>query len=87
MPAAPALGARIALGAVAPTVLLVEAAGAALVGSRLDEAALERMEAAVRAACKPIDDKRGSAEYRTAMAGILARRVVAIARARAGAKA
>ena len=76
--------ARIALGAVAPTVLLVEAASAALVGSSFDDAALERMAEAVRAACKPIDDKRGTVGYRVAMAGVLARRVVAIARDRAG---
>lgn len=79
--------ARIAAGAVAPTVLLVEEAGAALIGTRLEEAAMERMADAVRAACAPIDDKRGTAEYRTAMAGVLAKRVVAIARERAGAKA
>ena len=71
--------ARIAVGAVAPTVLLVEGAGAALVGSRLDDDALEAMAEAVRAACRPIDDKRGPAAYRTAMAGVLARRVVKIA--------
>lgn len=76
--------ARIALGAVAPTPLLVDAAGAALVGTRLDDAALDRMAAAVRAACNPIDDKRGTAAYRTEMAGVLAKRVVAIARERAG---
>ncbi len=75
--------ARIALGAVAPTALLVEAAGAALIGSKLDDAALEAMANAVRAACKPIDDKRGTAEYRTAMAGVLAKRVVALAATRA----
>jgi carbon-monoxide dehydrogenase medium subunit len=77
--------ARIALGAVAPTVLLVEAAGKALVGSKLDDAALEAMAEAVRAACRPIDDKRGTAAYRTAMAGTLAKRVVVIAAKRAGA--
>jgi CO/xanthine dehydrogenase FAD-binding subunit len=77
--------ARIAIGAAAPTVLLVEAAGAALVGSKLDDAALERMADAVRAACKPISDKRGTADYRIAMAGVLAKRVVQIARERAGA--
>ncbi len=76
--------ARIALGAVAPVALLVADAGAALVGSALDAAALDRMEQAVRAACKPIDDKRGTAAYRTDMAALLARRVVAIARSRAG---
>lgn len=79
--------ARIALGAVAPTALLVEAAGAALVGTRLDEAALAAMDHAVRAACRPIDDKRGPAAYRIAMAGVLARRTVGIARQRAGERA
>jgi CO/xanthine dehydrogenase FAD-binding subunit len=76
--------ARIAIGAVAPTALLVAEAGAALVGTELDEVALSRMVDAVRAACRAIDDKRGTAEYRTAMAGVLARRVVEIARQRAG---
>jgi len=79
--------ARVAIGAVAPTVLLVEDAGAALVGSRLDDAVLDRMAEAVRAACKPIADKRGTVEYRIAMAGVLARRVVQTALARAGSKA
>lgn len=79
--------ARISLGAVAPTVLLVEAAGAALVGSSFDDAALEAMADAVRAACKPIADKRGTVSYRIAMAGVLARRVVHIALSRAGAAA
>jgi len=79
--------ARIAVGAVAPTALLVEDAGAALVGTSLDDAALARMTDAVRAACRPIADKRGSVEYRTHMAGVLAVRAVAIARERAGVKA
>ncbi len=79
--------ARIALGAVAPTVVLAEEAGAALVGTSLDDDALEAMAAAVRAACKPISDKRGTAAYRTAMAGTLAKRVIGIARQRAGEKA
>lgn len=76
--------ARIALGAVAPTVVLAREAGAALVGTKLDDDALNAMEAAVRAVCKPIDDKRGGRAYRTAMAGVLARRAVKIARQRAG---
>ena len=79
--------ARVSVGAVAPTVLLVEAAGAALVGSKLDDGALEKMAEAVQAACKPIADKRGTIEYRIAMAGVLAKRVATIARERAGAKA
>ena len=76
--------ARVALGAVAPTAILVPEAGAALVGSKLDEAALDALASAVQAACKPIADKRGSAEYRTHMAGVLARRAAKIAAQRAG---
>lgn len=76
--------AHVALSAVAPTALLVAEAGQALVGSKLDEAALAKMEAAVRAACRPISDKRGTAEYRTKIAGVLARRAALIAHKRAG---
>jgi carbon-monoxide dehydrogenase medium subunit len=76
--------AHVAIGAVAPTALLVAAAGAALVGGRLEPAALKKMEAAVSAACRPIDDKRGTVEYRTKIAGVLARRAATIAYQRAG---
>ena len=76
--------ARVALGAVGPTAMLVADAGAALVGSSLDDAALEKMAEAVRAACRPIDDKRGTVEYRKAMAGVLAKRTALIAATRAG---
>jgi carbon-monoxide dehydrogenase medium subunit len=75
--------ARIGLGAVAPTVLLVEDAARALIGSRLEDAALEAAAAACRAACNPIDDKRGTIAYRTKVAGVLLKRTVAIAAARA----
>lgn len=66
--------ARVALGAVAARPLLVPEAGAALCGSSLDDAALSRFEAAVRAACQPIDDKRGTREFRIKVAGVMARR-------------
>ncbi len=77
--------ARVSVGAVAPTTLLVEAAGAALVGSTLGADALSKMEAAVTAACKPISDKRGTAEYRIKIACVLARRAATIAFERANA--
>jgi carbon-monoxide dehydrogenase medium subunit len=76
--------ARVSLGAVAPTVLLVEAAAAALIGSRLDAEAVEAAAAACRAACKPINDRRGTIVYRTKVAGVLLKRAVAIAADRAG---
>lgn len=75
--------ARVGLGAVAPTVLYVEAAGKALVGSKLDDKALEAAAAACRAACKPINDKRGTIEYRTKIAGVLLKRATNIAAQRA----
>ncbi len=77
--------AKVSLGAVAPTVLVVGDAAAALVGSKLDDAALAGLDAAAQAACSPIDDKRGTIEYRTKVAGVLARRAAAIAFQRAGA--
>jgi len=75
--------ARVGLGAVAARPLLVEDAAKALVGSKVDDAALEKMAAAARAACKPIDDKRGTIEFRTDVAGVLAKRTALIALERA----
>jgi carbon-monoxide dehydrogenase medium subunit len=75
--------ARVGLGAVAPTVLLIEPAAKALIGSTLDEAALEKAAEACRAACRPIDDKRGTIAYRIKTAGVLLKRATAIAVKRA----
>ena len=75
--------ARVSLGAVAEKVLLVPAAAAAIVGSRLDKPAQDRLEAAARAACRPIDDKRGTQEFRIEIAGVLTRRAALIAQERA----
>jgi CO/xanthine dehydrogenase FAD-binding subunit len=75
--------ARVSLGAVAARVLLVVEAADAIIGSRLDEAAQERLAAAARAACRPIDDKRGTTEFRIDVAGVLARRAAVIALDRA----
>lgn len=71
--------ARVVLGAVAPTPVLVADAGAALVGHTLDDATLGRLDEAARRACNPINDKRGTIDYRTKVAGVLARRTAAIA--------
>jgi CO/xanthine dehydrogenase FAD-binding subunit len=75
--------ARVSLGAVADRALLVSEAAAALIGAKVDAAALERLAAAASAACKPIDDKRGTIAYRTKVAGVLARRAAQIALDRA----
>lgn len=74
---------RVALGAVAPRPLLVPEAGAALVGRVPDAEALEVLADAARAACDPIDDMRGTREYRIRVAGVLARRAAEIAAKRA----
>ncbi len=76
--------ARVVLGAVAPTILIVDECARALVGTKLDDAALDKLAAAASAACKPIDDKRGTKEFRVKIAGVLARRVAkkALERAR-----
>lgn len=75
--------AGVVLGAVAPTAVRVADAEAALVGSTVDDDTLAAVAAAASAACNPIDDKRGTIEYRTQVAGVLAKRAAAIAAARA----
>jgi carbon-monoxide dehydrogenase medium subunit len=75
--------ARVGLGAVAARPLLVSEAADALIGTKVDGAALEALASAASAACRPIDDKRGTIEYRTKVAGVLARRAAQTALARA----
>ena len=75
--------ARMALGAVAPTVERVRGAADALVGTKLEDAALDALADLAQAACNPIDDKRGTAKFRIHLAGVYARRVAKIAYARA----
>ena len=75
--------ARVAIGAVAPTVLLVEAASTALVGTKVDDDALNAAAAACSDAASPITDKRGTVEYRKKVVGVLCKRAGGIARDRA----
>jgi aerobic carbon-monoxide dehydrogenase medium subunit len=75
--------ARVSLGAVAARVLLVPEAAQAIIGSRLDKPAQDRLEAAARAVCRPIDDKRGTTEFRIDVAAVLVRRSALIALDRA----
>ncbi len=71
--------ARMALGAVAERPLLVAEAADALVGRKIDDSALDALAEAARAACRPIDDKRGTKEFRIKVAGVLAQRVARLA--------
>src|SRR5262252_7525905 len=75
--------ARVVLGAVAPTQVIAEEAAAALIGHKLDNDTLAKLDAAAGRVCKPINDKRGTIEYRVKVAGVLARRAAAIAFERA----
>jgi carbon-monoxide dehydrogenase medium subunit len=74
---------RVVLGAVAPTAVVVEDAADVLIGRTLDATALDGLDEAAQRACKPIDDKRGTIEYRTKVAGVMARRTATIAYERA----
>jgi aerobic carbon-monoxide dehydrogenase medium subunit len=76
--------ARVSLGAVAERVLLVEEAARAIIGTAVDDRALEALAAAASRACRPIDDKRGTKQFRIKVAGVLARRAAKIAHERAG---
>ena len=79
--------ARVALGAVAARPLLVPEAANALVGTSLDAEAVAAAGAAASAAADPITDKRGTAEYRRKVAGVLTRRATQTAHLRAEARA
>ncbi len=75
--------ARVALGAVAPTVILSQAAANTIIGTTLDDAALAALAKAAEADAKPISDKRGTVEFRKDVIGVLARRAAKIAYDRA----
>ena len=78
---------RVALGAVAARPLFVSEAGEALVGRGVDDAALATLAAAASAATSPIDDMRGTTEYRRRVAGVLARRAAILTAERARSRA
>lgn len=75
--------ARVAVGAVAPTPLLVEEAAAALAGQPANAATIEKAAQAVADAARPITDMRGSVSQRRHLAKVLAGRVIQTALDRA----
>jgi CO/xanthine dehydrogenase FAD-binding subunit len=75
--------ARLAITALAPTIRRVPEAEAALVGSDGADVAIAAAAAAAAAGSSPISDVRGSADYRKAMAEVIASRAIAVAIARA----
>jgi len=61
----------------------VTEAADALIGTKLDDAALNAAAAAATAASKPITDRRGTIEFRRHVVGVLTRRAAFIAAQRA----
>lgn len=78
--------AAIVLGAVAPTTVEVEGVASILAGKRLDDDLADELAAAAIEVCNPIDDKRGTADFRRKVAGVLVKRTMATAVARAEGK-
>jgi len=68
--------ARIGLGAVAPTPILAPKAAEYLIGKKLDEKTAERAGELARESASPIDDMRGTAEYRRHVVGVLTKRAL-----------
>ena len=77
------VSARVAIGAVAPTALLVESAAECLIGTKLDDVALENAARAASDASSPITDRRGTSEYRRHVVGVLVKRASMVAKQRA----
>jgi CO/xanthine dehydrogenase FAD-binding subunit len=75
--------ARVAITALAPTIHRVPEAEAALVDSDGGDEPIASAARAAAAGSSPITDVRGSAEYRAAMAEVIARRAIVAALARA----
>lgn len=77
--------AAIALTNVADTPLYAKAASESLVGSALDDAAIDKAVRLAEEIASPVADDRGPADFRTKVAGVMVRRAIASAKARAAA--
>lgn len=71
--------AKVSIGAVAEKALVAEAAAKALIGKKVDEEVIEKFMSEVRNLARPIDDKRGTVEFRKQVIGVLAKRALNIA--------
>lgn len=78
--------ARIALAAIAPTPVVAQAAGDFLAGKPATEKTFAQAGELAKEAASPINDMRGTMEYRVHLAGVLTKRTLAIAVERAKAR-
>jgi carbon-monoxide dehydrogenase medium subunit len=74
---------HVVLGAVGPIPVYALAAARILLGTRLEDEVRQRFKRQVSVMCRPISDKRGSAEYRTDVTAVLAERAALVAYSRA----
>lgn len=77
------VSAKISLGAVAATPFVAEEAGTLLAGAAVNDATIQQAADAARVVATPIDDMRGTAEFRKHLVGVLTERVVKLAVERA----
>jgi len=75
---------RLAIGACGPVPVTVEGAEQALIGTALGDRDIQTACDMLVAACDPVDDFRGSAEYRLKLVPVMVRRAIDAARARLG---
>ena len=77
---------NISLGAVAPVVVNVTGINELVMNNNLNDDLLSQISIICSSSCDPIDDKRGTIEFRSHVAGVLAKRAIILAHSRAGDK-
>ena len=77
---------KISLGAVAPTVIDISGLDVIVNNSVLEDELLSKISTICSKSCDPIDDKRGTIEFRSHVAGVLSKRAIILAHKRAGEK-
>lgn len=75
---------KISLGAVAPTVVDINGLSELAINSKITDELLSKIQMICSSSCDPIDDKRGTIEFRSHVAGVLAKRAIILAHRRAG---
>ena len=77
---------NVSLGAVAPLVVNIKGINDLVINKKLDDDLLLKISNICSNSCDPIDDKRGTIEFRSHVAGVLAKRAILLAHQRAGEK-